>query len=571
MTLTAVDFAARLISPQSIKDAGHSAVLAYVSRSRPGSSFGAKPITRQYADECKRVGLDIASIFQYGKPGGTAPSDWTTGYDGGHRMALEARDTHFAIGGPGWCPIFFAVDEDISVDQWNATALQFFKGACDAIGREWVGVYGSSKVCAWAIEDNVIGGVPGARWAWQTRSWSNGEREVEAVLYQRVIDTPSSPGPKIDGSAVDVSDILKPDYGQWSIYRGPIDAPTTPPEAPVTNKPAYTEIERMGDSSSPRGGKRITNFLLHTEEGNSSAESLAGYLNNPNNNASYHYTLRDGILCDVVDTDLASWSVGDANSFTINLCFAGSRASWSRDQWLTIEHDVAVAAWIAVQDAKKYAFSTEVIAPPYHRADGISDHYYVTKIIGWGTHTDVGPNFPWDVFARYVRAFADGAPAPTVNAINDAAAAAPWLGARVTQGENTCPDGKGRFAEFEHGHVYWTPETGAHAVPRGGLFEAYSEYEWERGPLGYPTVDFAKVQGGACQAFQGGILYRKDGRAHGYYVRGKIWDRFTADGFEGGKWGWPASNEVTISDGVYQEFDNGRLYWTPNGTLGIAK
>lgn len=568
---SAVDFAARLISPQAIKDAGHSAVLAYVSKSRPGSNFGAKPITREYADECKRVGLQVVSVWQYGKPGGTAPSDWTTGYDGGHRMALEARDTHFAIGGPGWCPIYFAVDEDISLDQWNTTAVQFFKGACDAIGREWVGVYGSSKVCAWAIEDNVIGGVPGARWAWQTRSWSSGERAAEAVLYQRIIDTPSSPGPKIDGSAVDVSDILAVDYGQWGVLRAPGQAPAPAPEAPVTSKPAYNEIERMGNSSSGRGGTRITNFLLHTEEGNSSAESLAGYLNNPNNNASYHYTLRDAILCDVVDTDLASWSVGDANSFTINLCFAGSRASWSRDQWLAIERDIAVAAWVAVQDCKKYGFSTEVIAPPYHRADGISDHYYVTKIIGWGTHTDVGPNFPWDVFTGYVRSFADGTVAPPVNAINDAAAAASWLGARITQGEVTCPDGKGRFAEFDHGHVYWTPETGAHAVPHGGLFEAYGEYGWETGPLGYPLLDFTKLDNGAVQGFQNGVLYRKDGSDHGYYVHGAIWDRFTADGFEGGKWGWPVGNEVTLSDGVYQDFDHGRIYWALTGTIGITK
>lgn len=173
-------------------------------------------------------------------------------------------------------------------------------------------------------------------------------------------------------------------------------------------KPEYREIDRMGNSRSPRRGARITNFLLHTQEGNGTAESLAGYLNNTNNGVSYHYTVRDGIVVDVVDTDYASWSVLDANPTTINLCFAGSRASWSREQWLAIAGDIRIAAWLAVQDAKKYGFPTDVIAPPYRRAAGISDHRYVTDVLGYGTHTDVGPAFPWDVFSAAVREFASG-------------------------------------------------------------------------------------------------------------------------------------------------------------------
>lgn len=172
--------------------------------------------------------------------------------------------------------------------------------------------------------------------------------------------------------------------------------------------PQYTEIDRMGGSCSPRYGARVTNFLLHTEEGNSSAESLAAWLNNPNNDASYHYTLRDGVLVDVVDTDYAAWSVLDANPYTINLCFAGSRAAWSRAEWLARARDIEIAAYIAVQDCRKYGVAAAVIAPPYQRAEGISDHRYVTDCLGIGTHTDVGPGFPWDVFAGYVAQY-DGA------------------------------------------------------------------------------------------------------------------------------------------------------------------
>ncbi|WP_280248794.1 M23 family metallopeptidase [Nocardia abscessus] len=172
-------------------------------------------------------------------------------------------------------------------------------------------------------------------------------------------------------------------------------------------KPDYVELDRMGRSASSRHGARVENFLLHTQEGNGTAESLADYLNNPANGVSYHYTVRDRIVVDVVDTDLASWSVLNANPFTINLCFAGSRAAWSRAEWLRIRDDIEIAAWLAVQDARKYGFATTVIAPPYRRGPGISDHRYVTECLGIGTHTDVGPNFPWDVFAADVRNFAN--------------------------------------------------------------------------------------------------------------------------------------------------------------------
>lgn len=188
-------------------------------------------------------------------------------------------------------------------------------------------------------------------------------------------------------------------------------APAPPPVATPTptlpNKPAFTELEMFGRGASSRSRPPI-NFFIHTEEGNGSAQSLAEFCQGQNN-VSYHYTVRDGIVYDVVDTDLYSWSVLDANVFSINLCFAGSRVAMGRDQWLERERDIEIAAYIAVQDTHKYNFATDVIAPPYHEASGISDHKYVTEQLGIGTHTDVGNNFPWDVFAKYVAKYVSGA------------------------------------------------------------------------------------------------------------------------------------------------------------------
>ena len=206
----------------------------------------------------------------------------------------------------------------------------------------------------------------------------------------------------------------------------------TPVPAPDPNRPDFNEFAIWSPSTSDRGGKKPTMFLLHTQEGgggDAAAENLANYLANPANQVSYHYTISqasDGgvTVVDCADTDEASWSVGNANAVSINLCFAGSRASWTREQWLTQAHAIDVAAYLAVQDCRKYGIPTTVIAPPYTgRIPGISDHRYVTKVLGDGTHTDVGDGFPWDVFAAAVAMYAGTAPtepaAPTVRRFPD--------------------------------------------------------------------------------------------------------------------------------------------------------
>ncbi|WP_292988637.1 DUF1906 domain-containing protein [Mycobacterium sp.] len=217
---TLIDFAMHQIPAQDIRAAGHSGVVNYVSLSRPGSSFGAKPITRPYAESLTANGLVIVSNYQYGKPGGTAPSDFLRGFAGGVADARTAAQLHAAAGGGQSAPIFFTVDDDINRDTWNRVALQWFRGINSVIGVQRTGVYGGINVCQWAAADGVIGNsrTPGHRWAWQTRSWSHGQVDPAAVLYQRIVSTASSPGPIVGGQEVDVNDVLAQDCGQWNLH-----------------------------------------------------------------------------------------------------------------------------------------------------------------------------------------------------------------------------------------------------------------------------------------------------------------------------------------------------------------
>jgi hypothetical protein len=187
------------------------------------------------------------------------------------------------------------------------------------------------------------------------------------------------------------------------------------------NRPDFNEYAIWSPNSSSRGGKKPTMFLLHTQEGNGNADSLAKYFTSANP-VSYHYTISKGAkdngvtVVDCVDTDESAWSVGDANPVSINLCFAGSFAADTREQWLSkCGPAIDVAAYLAVQDAKKYGFSTLVVPPPYTAGTpGISDHKWVTDVFKWGTHTDVGPGFPWDALAAAVAKYAGTEVTPPV-------------------------------------------------------------------------------------------------------------------------------------------------------------
>jgi hypothetical protein len=217
---TLIDYAMRQIPAQDIRAAGHAGVINYVSTSRPGSSFGAKPITLPYAKSLNAAGLVIVSNYQYGKPGGTAPSDFTRGYAGGVIDARTAWQLHTAAGGGQSAPVYFSVDDDIDRQMWNTVVLQWFRGINSVIGAQRTGIYGGIKACQWAAADGVIGRSrsPGRVWAWQTRSWSGGQIYPAAVLHQRIVATASNPGPIVGGIEVDVSDALAQDVGQWNLH-----------------------------------------------------------------------------------------------------------------------------------------------------------------------------------------------------------------------------------------------------------------------------------------------------------------------------------------------------------------
>lgn len=215
---TIIDYSGRPPSATSIKKAGHVGVIRYFSDSRPGANFAGKPMRKAELDDMKANGLAVVACYQFGKEN---DADVRGGYAGGVKHAKRAEELIKEAGGDLKAPIFFAVDFNIDLKFWNDVAVHFFRGVASVIGLERTGIYGHSRVCSWAIEDKVIGRNSNGRyWAWQTIAWSNGEREPQAVLYQDTFRK------YIEGTEVDVNQVLDSDYGQfWLDRKSPAPAP----------------------------------------------------------------------------------------------------------------------------------------------------------------------------------------------------------------------------------------------------------------------------------------------------------------------------------------------------------
>lgn len=203
---TVLDFAAAFPSGASIKAAGHSGVVAYISPPRE-SWMGAKPLTRAVVDDYRAHELDIGVVWQYG---GVLNPDAMRGARGGELDARSADEALRAAGLEGW-PVYFAVDFDVSIEQWNSVVVDYFRAACRVLGRDRVGIYGHSRAVHWAMEDGVVAEVaPGRALGWITRSWGSvGKGGDYSTLYQ---GTHNVPGP--EGVLVDVNTIRHDYWGQ---------------------------------------------------------------------------------------------------------------------------------------------------------------------------------------------------------------------------------------------------------------------------------------------------------------------------------------------------------------------
>ncbi len=144
---------------------------------------------------------------------------------------------------------------------------------------------------------------------------------------------------------------------------------------------------------------------MEATETSTRAESTAAYFANPGDgrSVSSHYAVdSDSVVQCVLLRDVA-WTVGNrpGNNRGINWELSGfarqSRADWLDPFGLGM---FAQMAPIVRADALKYGIPLERRTVPELKAmrPGITSHNDLRLAFGDTTHTDPGPNFPWDVF-----------------------------------------------------------------------------------------------------------------------------------------------------------------------------
>lgn len=335
--VTVLDYAGGVPAAEAIRAAGHGGAVRYISDDRTDGSMPGKPLKAAEVEAFKAAGLDLAVVWQFGKE---KDADVRRGAAGGTLDALEANRRLAALGLVDW-PVFFAVDFDITLAEWNDFGVAYFRSACDVLGRARVGIYGHSRVIAWAVEDGVVADLGGGKaLGWQTKAWSQGERAPEAVLYQGTFNVP------VGGVMCDVNDVWHPYWGQCPPDKRP------KPKLPVgTELVKYLKVQPdkvrlLQKHFTPgRGGKKIRYITRHHLAGVADGNTVWGWWQT--RQASAHYVIApDTRVWQLVwDRDTA-WSNANAASNAESIAIEHSNAP-GKDYPITPEVIVAGARWAA--------------------------------------------------------------------------------------------------------------------------------------------------------------------------------------------------------------------------------
>ena len=131
--------------------------------------------------------------------------------------------------------------------------------------------------------------------------------------------------------------------------------------------------------------------------------------------------------------------------------------------------------------------------------------------------------------------------------------------------EQALPDG-GYTQRFQHGTIYWSPQTGAQPVVNA-INATYQANGAQTGKLGYPTSgEQALPDGGYTQRFQHGTIYWSP-QTGAQPVVNAINATYQANGAQTGKLGYPTSGEQAEAGGSWiQRFQHGYIRWSPTGS-----
>lgn len=577
-----VDYSAGIPGAQAIRDAGFVGAVRYVSDRRADWMQG-KPLTRPEADDFKRHGLQIVSNYQFAK-GGFETSDWIRGFAGGEQDAPRGQEIHEAAGGHPKGVIYVSIDAAPMQADWDDKVKPYLQAWQEFLGRERLGVYCNP----WVIDRCREAGI--ATYFWE-HGWG-GDKDAPAHpaahIKQFEIDRR-----KVNGIGVDRNRILKPLFGQWGTEGEIVPTGTQmPTKSKVPQLKPLTKVWKgdpkwlpdvlrlwgltvtdVGDPMNSGHGdfREVRGVIGHHTAGGGVNDWKVVKFGRPDLKGPLAQLVLEkdgtfkfiavGVCLHAGSGAGSAWATKfttSANLYTIGI-EAVSRGTapwdWTPEQLRSYKSGVAAILWYLGKDASWFCGHRE-----YNLRDG--------KIDPAGIDLDQFRREVQELIDRGPQVFHNDGPQPGIKTrIENLRDANDWLGEKImAERELPCPDGLGRYAHYEHGSIYFHPELGTFAVPKPSIYEFWASVGWETSFLGYPIDDVTNTDRGTWQNFQHGTIYRRDGDDRAWPVHGGIGETWRKAGAENGKYGWPQSREIDHGpDIVYQEFENGRIFWRFTG------
>ena len=119
----------------------------------------------------------------------------------------------------------------------------------------------------------------------------------------------------------------------------------------------------------------------------------------------------------------------------------------------------------------------------------------------------------------------------------------------------------GASSVFTWGHVVWTPWTGAQIV-KGAVLDRWLTMGGVFSYLGAPRGEEVRIGRGVFQEFNGGLVYWTP-QTGAQAVRGEILREYASTGWERGFLGFPVTSESHLQGGAFSTFEGGSVYWSP--------
>lgn len=162
------------------------------------------------------------------------------------------------------------------------------------------------------------------------------------------------------------------------------------------------------DRSESRDGYKVRVLAIHTTEGTSyTAEGLrdAAWWEGSSHAIADGHTLLSGAEDGCVDYSLAAWTLRDGNRWSEN-CELVALARYTREEWLARPGLLDNAATWLAERSKATGIPLVKISAYEYASGGTGVIGHVDHTIGYkdGSHTDPGPNFPYDVVIGKARA-----------------------------------------------------------------------------------------------------------------------------------------------------------------------